>query len=470
MKQAEADRRHDTLARPWPKDRRTAHRRRLALHAPVPPLSSRESAPPRAPAGWATSIWAVVAAFGTYFCMYAFRRPFTAATFAGPDTTGIDFKTVLVTAQVLGYMLAKFVGIRVVAEMPAGRRPLAILALVAVAEAALVLFGITPRPWNALWLFCNGLPLGMVFGLVLGCLEGRRLSEVMTAGLCASFIVADGAMKSVGAWLLTRGVTEDWMPAAAGAIFLVPLAAGTAMLARIPPPDEHDRAARAERAPLSRTERRALWGRYAAGLSAIVVVYLLITILRSVRADFAPELWRSLGAPAVPGTFTRSELVVAAGVVLVNGAVGTVRDNRVAFFTALAVCGGGIALAMGALAAQGAGLLAPLPFMVLVGLGLYLPYVAVHTTVFERLLAMTRERGTVGFLMYVADAFGYLGYVGVMLARHLWGGPPGAGEFLPFFRAVAWSTMGASAVMLAVAWCVFARRESRVVAADAGTR
>ena len=53
--------------------------------------------------------------------------------------------------------------------------------------------------------------------------------------------------------------------------------------------------------------------------------------------------------------------------------------------------------------------------MVLHGLGLYLPYVAVHTTIFERLIAMTRDRGNIGYLMYLADAFGYLGYVVVML-------------------------------------------------------
>lgn len=40
-----------------------------------------------------------------------------------------------------------------------------------------------------------------------------------------------------------------------------------------------------------------------------------------------------------------------------------------------------------------------------------------HTTIFERLIAMTGERGNLGLLMYLADSFGYLGYVGVMLAR-----------------------------------------------------
>ncbi len=56
-------------------------------------------------------------------------------------------------------------------------------------------------------------------------------------------------------------------------------------------------------------------------------------------------------------------------------------------------------------------------FMVLIGLGLYLPYVAVHTTVFERLIAMTKDQGNIGYLLYLADAFGYLAYVVVMFGK-----------------------------------------------------
>ena len=44
--------------------------------------------------------------------------------------------------------------------------------LIGVVQAALILFAITPRPWNAAFLFVNGLPLGMVFGPVLAFLEG----------------------------------------------------------------------------------------------------------------------------------------------------------------------------------------------------------------------------------------------------------------------------------------------------------
>ena len=114
--------------------------------------------------------------------MYAFRKPFTAGAFAEPVLGGVGFKTILVTAQVLGYTLSKFIGIKVVAEVAPHRRAILVLALIGIAEAALLLFAATPAPYSALWLFGNGIPLGMVFGLVLGFLEGRQHTEALTAG------------------------------------------------------------------------------------------------------------------------------------------------------------------------------------------------------------------------------------------------------------------------------------------------
>ena len=96
--------------------------------------------------------------------------------------------------------------------------------------------------------------------------------------------------------------------------------------------------------------------------------------------------------------------------------------------------------------------------MVLVGLGLYLPYVAMHTTVFERLLAMTRERGNLGFLLYVADAFGYLGYVAVIITRSLW---TNGENFLQFFVWLCWLATGISLVCLLFGWRYFAVRGLR---------
>lgn len=403
--------------------------------------------------GLGLSTWCVVAAFGTYFCMYGFRKPFTAAGYQDVVLWGIGYKTVLVTAQVLGYMLSKFMGIKVVAEARPDRRVALLLGLVAVAEAALLLFGLTPPPYNLVWLFCNGLPLGMVFGLVLGFLEGRRHTEALTAGLCASFILADGVTKSAGAALLQAGVSEFWMPFLSGLLFTPPLLFFSWMLSRIPRPSSLDVAARSERAPMSRAERWAFFRRYATGLTLLILMFLLITILRSVRADFSPEIWAGLREPVTPAIFAWSESAVAAVVLVLTGLTVLIRDNRRAFFSGLAVAVAGVALVGVALAAVQAGRISPFVFMVLHGIGLYLPYIAVHTTLFERLIAMTRNRGNLGYLMYLADSFGYLGYVGVLLARN-WFGP--AENFLTFFLTLSWGITGACLVLLVPCWRYFA--------------
>src|SRR5262249_42481910 len=155
----------------------------------------------------------------------------------------------------------------------------AILVLIGAAEAALLLFGLVPPPYNFACLFLNGLPLGMVFGLVLGFLEGRRVTEALTAGLCASFILAGGVAQSVGGYLVKGRVSEYHMPFVAGLVFVPRLLLFVWMLARIPPPSPEDVALRSRRAPMSAAERRQFFARYALGLSLLVVTYLLITIL-----------------------------------------------------------------------------------------------------------------------------------------------------------------------------------------------
>jgi hypothetical protein len=397
----------------------------------------------------AIAVWGMVASFGTYACMYGFRKPFSAAAFTGSDFPA-GFKVWLVSAQVLGYTLSKFIGIRVIASMPPGRRALALLSLVGAAELALVLFAVLPAPYNVVCLFLNGLPLGMVFGLVLGFLEGRRLTEALVAGLCTSFILADGFSKTVGTALLERGVTERWMPAAAGLLFLAPLLGFVWMLRRIPPPDAADTQARSVRTPMTREDRARWIRRHGPGLGLISLAYLLVTVVRSLRADFAPELWRALGATVQAKDFTRSELWVALGVLAVNGAASFVRGNRRSFFLSLGISLAGLLLGIATLFVHQGGSMDAFAFMVLLGLGLYLPYVAVHTTVFERLIAMTRDQGNIGFLMYLADACGYLGYVGVMTFR-LGSGP--SSDLLGFFR-----TTSLTALILAVVAIVLAAR------------
>ena len=399
---------------------------------------------------WFLTLWCVIAAFGAYASMYGFRKPFTAGSYGGAEG-----KTWLVTAQVLGYMLSKFIGIKVIAEMTAERRARAFLSLIAIAEAALLLFAITPAPFHAGWLFVNGLSLGMVFGLVLGFVEGRCLTELFVAGLCASFIVADGFTKSIGSLLLRSGLSERWMPCVAGLLFVPPLLVFVWMLEQVPAATAQDKAARSPRSPMTGAERLTMVRRHGFGLGGLMFAYLLITILRSIRADFAAEVWAGLGHGNQPAIFTQSELWVTLAVVLTNGALVLVNDNRRAFFGGLGLAATGLGVALLALACYRNGFLRPFPFMVLLGVGMYVPYIAVHTTLFERFIALTRERGNIGYLMYLADSLGYLGYVAVMLTR---GAVSPTEDFLSSFLSLGTGVLGAAFLALLGACAFYSRR------------
>jgi hypothetical protein len=204
---------------------------------------------------------------------------------------------------------------------------------------------------------------------------------------------------------------------------------------------------------MNSAERRRFFWRYALGLALLVSAYLLVTILRSIRADFAPEIWAGLQADVKSSVFAWSETAVAFGVLMLHGSVVLIRDNRRAFFTALFIAVLGTVLVAGSLIGLRSHLISPFAFMVLIGLGLYLPYIAVHTTIFERLIAMTRDRGNIGYLMYLADAFGYLGYVMVLLIRNV---VTPSGDMLPLFVSLSWLTAGACAVLLVACGYYFA--------------
>ncbi|MBL8891817.1 MAG: hypothetical protein JNL67_17685 [Planctomycetaceae bacterium] len=418
---------------------------------------------------WLLNSWALAAAFSTYFFMYMFRKPFTAAAFENEGGEGWDSKAVLVAAQVIGYFCSKLIGIRVISQMTANKRAIVLLSLIAIAQVALLIFAVLPRPWHVAAIFLNGLPLGMVFGLVLGFLEGRRLTEALVAGLCASFILAGGVAKSIGQWTLnylvaemgcTLQQAEQWMPFGAGCLFVVPIAISTWMLSQIPPPDEQDTKSRSERVAMTGEDRRLMLQQYGLGLAAVAVFYLLVTILRSLRDDFAPQILSGMGATVKAVDYSWIDTQVAAFVLLVNGMTSWISGNRAALLFSLIVSLSGFGLIAGALLSSHQ--ITPLWFMVLIGAGLYLPYVAVHTTVFERLIALTRNRGNMGYLMYVVDSLGYLAYVVILLLPKsaLLGEQTADNAFYHDFREYCWIGLSLSSVACIVAIGYFARLRS----------
>jgi len=359
------------------------------------------------------------AAFLAYCSIYGFRKPFTAASFDGREFSGIHYKILLVVAQVAGYALSKFIGIGVIAGLGVQHRARLLMGVALFAEIALLGFATTPYPWNILWMFMNGLPLGMAWGLVFSYLEGRRATDILASVLCVNFIISSGISKTTGRWLMSScHVREEWMPFVAGLIFLPVLAVCVWILEHIPPPSEADRDSRSERVTMSKQEQRALFSRFAPGMILLTGIYLVLTVVRDVRDNFAVEIWSDLGFGGQPALLTTAEIPVALACLAGIGSMASIsRHYQALGIIHIMTVGGAILLAFSTYL-LGTGIMSPLLWMIVSGSGLFLPYLLFNGVLFDRLLAAFKETGNVGFLMYIADSTGYIGSAAVLFWKN----------------------------------------------------
>jgi MFS family permease len=366
------------------------------------------------------AISAAIICFLTYASVYAFRKPFTVASFSGMKFLGLDYKVCLVISQVFGYMLSKFYGIRFIAELNRSRRARISITLMSIAWLALLGFALVPAPYNIIFLFINGFPLGMMWGIVFSYAEGRRATDFIGAALAVSFIFSSGFAKSVAKYLqLQWNVTEFWLPFVTAGLFVLPLIGFMILLERVPPPDEADVKARTERLPMTKTERRNFFKAFAPGLVLLVFLYILLTIFRDIRDNFAADMWKELGFGNQPAVFTQTELPITLITLIVIASMILVRNNLRALMYSHALVAIGFLIAGASTWLFVNQQLAPLWWMTAVGLGLYMAYIPFNCVLFERLIAAFKHPGNVGFLIYIADSFGYLGSTGVLFTKEI---------------------------------------------------
>lgn len=391
-----------------------------------------------------------LASFGLYFCMYAFRKPFSVATFDNLYFLGVDYKILLILAQVVGYMLSKFIGIRVVSGLRSQHRVAYLTSMILFAELTLILFGLIPKPYNFILFFFNGLSLGMIWGIVFSYLEGRKMTEILSIILCSSFIVSSGAVKSIALWLMkTYDISEFWMPAATGGLFLIPFFFCLYFLKKLPPPTTEDIKLRRKRSPMCAADRKKVLLQFLFPILILVLFYTALTALRDFRDNFSRELWDSLGYAGDASIYTLSELPIAFLVLLILGFFGLIKSNFKAFigFHYLLILAS-LSVGISTLLFQ-QGFLPPAYWMVSIGFGLYVCYVPFNCIFFDRMIATFKIEGNSGYLIYIADSFGYLGSMAVLLYKNF--GRPNS-SWLQFFMAstylIAFLGVGISVVSM----------------------
>ena len=124
---------------------------------------------------------------------------------------------------------------------------------------------------------------------------------------------------------------------------------------------------------------------------------------------------------------------------VVLGLLFLIRENRAGLISAYAIMITGLAMMGVSTAFYQQGSLGGEHWMILSGLGAYLAYVPYGSVLFERTIAVTRFKGTAVFAIYVTDALGYTGSVGLQLYKDLFAGEQSRLNFFTNFTTMmAW--------------------------------
>lgn len=365
-----------------------------------------------------SSWWLMLPAFLCYTGMYAVRKSFLAGQYGEMELFGVDLKVALVISQVIGYMLSKFIGIKLLSELAPKNRERMLYLFVSFGLLMLAAFAVLPVKYKPIAMFMNGLPLGMVFGIVLSYLEGRKNTELLAAALSATFIFSTGFVKTVGVWYIQQfAVGEFWMPFLTGLTFFPIFLLSVWFLGKSESPNEADVVLRSERKPMFGKERMQFLKLFKWEFAALVLVYILLTVLRDFRDNFIVEFWAELGYSGAPELITLTEAPIAVIVLIISALGVLVIPNKLAFRYGIALSFVGAVIVLVATSLFSAGSLAPEYWIIGTGVGVYLPYILFHCLVYERFLALFKFKGNIAFMFYVSDALGYLGSVAIMLLK-----------------------------------------------------
>lgn len=400
------------------------------------------------------SLYAIIAAFSTYFCMYAFRKPVAATGYDDIFLWGMGIKTVFIISQTIGYTISKFSGIKVIAEMKGSKRALSILMLIGTAELMLLGFAVAPEFIKPAFILMNGLALGLIWGLVFSFLEGRTNTELLGAGLSVSFVVASGWTKSAGVYFLSIGVTQFWMPFVTGLAFAGPLIIAVWLLGHIPPPSEEDESARTKRAPMDAQARMRFFKTFSVGIVLLVLVYMMLTAFRDFRDNFMADIL-SEHMDAISIDFGTIETYVALALLAIVGSMMLIKNNLTAFVVNhILIIAGFLMVGLATWLFQSS-MISANTWMIMTGVGGYMGYIPFNCLLFERLIATFRYVSNAGFLIYVADAFGYTAAIGIMLYKDSFALE---GTWTDFFTDASWIMMVVGTILTIASLVYFVQK------------
>ena len=168
---------------------------------------------------------------------------------------------------------------------------------------------------------------------------------------------------------------------------------------------------------MNRADRKNFLKNFSTGLTLLIVSYVLLSAFRDFRDNFAPEILKGT-VQGTPTIFAQTETLIA---LIILGLMAGLRwvDNHFRAFTLInmLMIAGAALVGLSTWLYQLETVSASAWFM-LTGLGMYMAYVPCNGLYFERLVASFRYVSTVGFIVTLADWYGYLGSVAVLMYKN----------------------------------------------------
>lgn len=339
--------------------------------------------------------------------MYAIRKSFSGFIY-DYYLLGINIKSWMIISQLLGYTISKFIGIKLVGGLNRDRRQIQLLILLG--TALLPLFAMTFLPiwtWPIL-MFFNGIPLGIVWGIVFSYVEGRNLTELIGSILACTFVFSSGFVKYITIYIYQKFHFSELKSICIVSLTAFILAGLFSYLLRyIPNPDAEEIIRNSERKPLNKEERKALIQQNLYILVPAISIYAIFTFLRDFRDNFTSEILNSSGK-LDPSKIANYETTVTVFLIFTIPLISRIKKHFYAILCTFIICaiGGIVCLLVSLLYFQyliGIDLL-----FILSGASLYLGYILINISLMDRVIGYNQKAANAGFLMYTADASGYM--------------------------------------------------------------
>ncbi len=166
--------------------------------------------------------------------------------------------------------------------------------------------------------------------------------------------------------------------------------------------------------------RSSFFKQFMGGMIMLLILYFFLTAYRDVRDMYMPEVFAAMGYASEPTLFSKADLPIALGIMIVMALLNLAKNHRKGLIAVFSVMLIGMILMGVATVLKDLNIISGLWWMILIGFGAYLAYVPFGAVLFERIMASTRATGTAVFAIYLSDAIGYTGSIGIQLYKD-WG-------------------------------------------------